>query len=79
MIHGSWTYRQRQRKTMKIEVYPTDSGQYGWRLKSRNGKAMALSPETYVRKGSAHRAAKNFAELLKSEPPVVDYEERTSD
>jgi uncharacterized protein YegP (UPF0339 family) len=61
---------------MKIEVMMTDDGQYGWRLKSRNGKLVALSPETYVRKGSAARAANNFAELLKDGASVVDYEEK---
>ena len=39
-------------KKPQIEIYKIQAGEYGWRLRAKNGQIIATGHETYKRKGS---------------------------
>ena len=39
-------------KKPQIEIYQIQKGEFGWRLRARNGQIIATGHETYTRKGS---------------------------
>lgn len=49
---------------MKIEVYPDKAGAYRWRLRASSGRIMAVSGESFARKGNARRAGLRMQHLL---------------
>ena len=52
-----------------FEIYRDEGGEYRWRMKTRNGRIVAVSGESYKTRLGASKAARNVWRLANSSPP----------
>lgn len=52
-----------------FEIYRDDGGEYRWRMKTKNGRIIAVSGEGYRTRLGASKAARRVWQLANSSPP----------
>ena len=57
-------------RSATIDIYQDRRGDWRWRLRSSNGRIIADSAESYVKKGNVQRAVRALKVLLFNMRPV---------